>query len=476
MSTRINEFSSNLMTNALGKMKEAKEKKAEQAFYSFLDSVTAGTDNEEIVSAENADDLNVKNLEETEQPMNEECSTDVESVDNNEVQKVESKDEPSGEYTEEENKTVEEKAEAVINVLCEKLNITKDELIEQFDQLLSAISNILMEQFGVTEEKLNQVLDSLGLTLMDMFNQKDLMDVAALLSGAENIMEVLTNEDLYQQIQNVYEEILDVKEEMPLGSQLDVQQLQVLEESVQVLETVQIEDDTIEEDVLNLNTKDADTVDVVESDVPELEIVTEKSSTGENTQSQGQQLNGNEGFQQFMGRVAQAANQVDVIAENVYARQADMEAIIKQITDNVKLHVQADTTSLEMQLNPESYGKLSLQVVVRDGLVTARMAVENEMVRSALEAQVVQLKEEMSAKGLQVQAVEVTIASHEFERNLQQENQESEAQEKAGNNTRRQINLQNENLSIEEIAAMSEADALTRKIMLENGNSINFTA
>lgn len=473
MSTRINEFSSNLMTNALGKMKETKEKKSEQAFFALLDSVSADTGANEAVMEKQNDDFCVKDSNEIETMTGGEQTSDVDAVE----PKVESKEASDDQYSDVENESVEENTDVVIDKLCKELNVSKDELLEQFEQLLDAISGILMEQFGVTEEKLNQVLDSLGVTLMDMFNQKDLMDVAAMLSGAENIMEVLTNEDLYQKIQSVYEEIQTVKDELPVAEQLDISQLQVLEEHVQRTEPVQDEENIVEQDVRISDEKNVDVAAESESDVPELEVISQKTpSESKETKNQGQQLTGNEGFQHFANKVVQAAGQMDAAAETAFARQADMEAIIRQVTDHVKIHVQADTTSLEMQLNPESYGKLQLQVVVREGMVTARMAVENEAVRAALEGQIVQLKEAMNERGLQVQAVEVTIASHEFERSLQQENQENQAQDKAGNTTHRQINLQNESLSIEELAEMSEAEALTRKIMLENGNSINFTA
>ena len=129
-----------------------------------------------------------------------------------------------------------------------------------------------------------------------------------------------------------------------------------------------------------------------------------------------------------------------------------------------------------MQLHPESYGKLNLHVSVREGVVTAQMAVENEMVRSALEAQVVMLKDEMAARGLKVDAVEVTIASHEFERNLDEGQQEQEHAQETDSHTHRRINLQSEPLTLEELMEMSESEALTRKIMLENGNSIDYSA
>ena len=157
-----------------------------------------------------------------------------------------------------------------------------------------------------------------------------------------------------------------------------------------------------------------------------------------------------------------------------------MEDIVNQIVEQIKVQVNADTSSMEMQLNPESYGKLQLQVLLKDGIVTARMNVENEAVRQALESQVVQLRESMNNQGLKVDAIEVTVASHEFDRNLQQEsnaNQQAFEEEQRKSSVRRMnLNLNADDWSEEDIQDMSDAEALERKIMLESGNRMSIQA
>ena len=96
--------------------------------------------------------------------------------------------------------------------------------------------------------------------------------------------------------------------------------------------------------------------------------------------------------------------------------------------------------------------------------------------REALESQVAVLKENMNQQGIKVEAIEVTIASHEFERNLEQ-NQQSPAQEQQEENarksSRRNINLNSpEDLE----GAMTEEEDLVAKIMTDQGNSVDLTA
>ena len=77
---------------------------------------------------------------------------------------------------------------------------------------------------------------------------------------------------------------------------------------------------------------------------------------------------------------------------------------------------------------------------------------------------------------MKVEAIEVTVASHGFERNLE-ENQKNAArqqqEEEMRKSGRRNLNLNN----LDELEGlMSEEESLVAKIMAEQGNSLNITA
>lgn len=98
------------------------------------------------------------------------------------------------------------------------------------------------------------------------------------------------------------------------------------------------------------------------------------------------------------------------------------------------------------------------------------------MVKEALESQIADLKQNMNQAGVKVDAVEVTVGGHEFEKNLEQnakqEEQQAEEREKAANATRH-INLNElDGLS----GLMTEEETLVAKMMAEQGNSVDFTA
>ena len=171
-----------------------------------------------------------------------------------------------------------------------------------------------------------------------------------------------------------------------------------------------------------------------------------------------------------------STNQIDTLNSIDTYLSVDTMEIIEQIVEKTKVLVDSETTTMQMQLNPENLGKIYLNISSKEGSVNAQMMVTNEAVKEALEAQIVMLKENLNQAGVKVDAVEVTIASHEFERNLEQdhsrEEQEGNRQEESANR-RRNINLS----SLDEISGvMSEEETLVAQMMKDNGNSVDLTA
>lgn len=175
---------------------------------------------------------------------------------------------------------------------------------------------------------------------------------------------------------------------------------------------------------------------------------------------------------------AQTVNQGQAVevTQTIVQTRIDVEDIMRQVSQMTRVMVTQAESSIEMQLNPANLGKVYLQVVSREGVITAQLAAQNEAVKEALENQVAILKENMNQQGIKVEAIEVTIASHEFEQNLEQnqqslagEQQEAEAQK----SSRRNINLNSpEGLEGER----TEEESLAAKIMSEQGNTMDLTA
>ena len=159
------------------------------------------------------------------------------------------------------------------------------------------------------------------------------------------------------------------------------------------------------------------------------------------------------------------------------AANVDVEDLMRQFGEFTRLHVSQDTTSLDMQLNPENLGKLYLHISTgKEGNVTAEIAATSQEVKEALETQIAELRVTLIQQGVKVDAVEVTVASHEFEQNLEQnaarDQQQGEEQEQQNQGRVRSL-LRGELDDLSGLA--SEEEILAAKIMKDNGNSMDVT-
>ncbi|GHU40953.1 hypothetical protein FACS1894111_02440 [Clostridia bacterium] len=175
---------------------------------------------------------------------------------------------------------------------------------------------------------------------------------------------------------------------------------------------------------------------------------------------------------------AQTATPTTATSATVPIRETllNADSILRQILDGARTQITREQSSVEILLNPANLGKVMLQVSAREGMITAQLAAETEAVKRILETRVAELKENLNQQGLKVEAVEVTVASHAFDRNLQgQPGQEAQAELERRNQEAARRNLSKEDL--EEIGDdLSEEEALAAQIMLDQGNSMDMTA
>ena len=158
----------------------------------------------------------------------------------------------------------------------------------------------------------------------------------------------------------------------------------------------------------------------------------------------------------------------------------ELEQLMDQMEGLARTFASAEGTSVEMQLNPENLGRLVLTVTEKHGNVTAQIAASNEQVKEALQTQIVELRSTLQAQGIKVEAVEVTVAAHEFEQNLDgnasangQMQEQTGQQNNPGHAGRRNMNLNR----LDELSGlMSEEERLAAQIMRDNGGTVDFTA
>ena len=383
-----------------------------------------------------------------------------------------------------------------------------DDVSKSADDMKDELISTVAEDLNVSEDDLITAMENLGMVWTDLLNQQNLADVAIELNVSADSTELLLNSDFQNALMDVNQiltdaavnlgmdvnEFTDIVAQMTLVESDEAAALnevagKALNSTVQTAEEAETADNgTVKADVVTKadagQTKDNTYVvneNAVKSVDDDMDAAGSSQDFTGNSDSDGKQADteGNNGIlfaQDTAANVMAELNADDVNADYRPYMSTDTTELINQIVDNIRLNVSQDTTSIEMQLNPENLGRVYVHLSAKEGTVNAQFTATNEVVKEALEAQIVTLKENLNQAGVKVDAVEITVSSHEFERNLEQdqsrEEQEGEYQEAAAKQRRRNINMS----SLDELTGvMTEEESLVAQMMRDNGNSVDMT-
>ncbi len=408
--------------------------------------------------------------------------------------------------------------------------VEEEQMTEKLDAFAEDVKEVLKEELGVSEEQIEAAMEALGLQFSDLLIPTQLaalvgeltgiQDMGALLCSEEftTIMQAVgeLGEDLLQELGISGEELAQLLTETQDAAKPETDTQMVPEENtLQDAEVQKAADSATASQTVSAAVREeepAKAVEPTEESLPEEEkpVVHEKTVANEqqenpngqetlednegqaqtsvsdshkNGDSFGQQMSENPAAQtrnDMTGLVNQNMTETAFVqtGENVNgtAGTVDVSDIIKQIVEFSRVTLSNSATTMELQLAPENLGKIYMAVTAKDGVVSAHITAQNEAVKEALESQLVELKQSMNQAGIKVEAVEVTVGSHEFEKNLEQnakqEQRQAEDQEKAAKQTRR-IHLSD----LSELSGvMTEEENLVVQMMAVQGNSVDFTA
>lgn len=407
-----------------------------------------------------------------------------------------------------------------------KEDVADEQIVEEVESREEAIVKEIAEELGVSEEEVVQAMEMLGLSLTDLLSQGNMAALTAELTGMQTV-DVLTDENLFAQVTQLTENVKTqlqsvaddlgisleqlqtvIEEQMAASTDETVPQMQTGVEGQEQTEVLSEEAKPLIQNEISSKDENAaiklqqadeipdEKVAVADSGkqtvsdenvVNESETMTEavksegetgagaQGQSGHETQQDTTNMQGNPNVQQSLNQVNEVST---AVPEEVFDKRFDLEQtreMIRQISDYVKVHHSEKVSSMEIQLHPVELGTVNLQVVAKDGNVSARLAVQDEAVRAAMESQIVQLRESLQEQGLKIDAVEVTVATHEFEQNLDQQGKEAEEQAAQQKKSARRILDLNEIGQGEELdEEMSDADRLQIEMMRMGGNRLNF--
>ena len=401
------------------------------------------------------------------------------------------------------------------------------DLAEEISEITNQIVDKIKSEFEVTDEEIEEAMEVLGLTIADLTKPTELRNLLMELTGTTDSIELLTNVELYDSVKEVTDFASNLFTEVAKDFSLSTEQLTEMintesfeealnevdvsvtsneaetEADAEVVSEVTVDKTTDaalafeNSDKANANeTKPVESNNSNESE--EVPIDTEKKAPDKiekpesftqsslmndeamNVRSENRKnfnfdssKNQEFTFNQTQAVTNQTVNTVGDIVETVtsYTTGADTDNIMRQVTDYVKVHISEDVTKMEIELHPASLGTVNMQINSQNGQITAHLTVQNELVKSVLETQMIKLQETFDEQGTKVSAIEVTVA--EYSLNSQSDNNYSE--ERNGRNygsKKKGINL-NEIGSLDEL---DEEEQLEAKVMEMNGSSVNYTA
>ncbi len=386
---------------------------------------------------------------------------------------------------------VETEMDIITAATIETDTLLQDTISEQGKKIISQMA----ETFDISEEDIVNAMQVLGLMAADLLNAANIPQVLTQASTQEQAIDLITDSDIYASLQDLMEGAESMKGELMNGFDLSEEELQTaIDETAKSFEnTLQesVDAETEEEPVFtNDLTK---TIDVKTEGAPQSEAFGDRSLaeeiTGERTQvnirvpgnnteksllnegSQSQNL-----FNQLVNNITDAAAKVDSGQTVSYTDRAQMENIVRQITDRITIMTGQEETSMELALHPASLGNVNILLTSGKDGITAKFTAQNQMVKEAVETQMIQLQQKFEDAGIKVTSIEITIASHGFEQNLEQGNDrrpgDSEQSRKAKG--LRRINLSE--ISEDDAQVADDAEKIAVQMMAMNGNSVDYSA
>lgn len=283
------------------------------------------------------------------------------------------------------------------------------------------IKDAIKEEFDVSDEDIKAAMELLGLTALDLLSTAKVAELIEQLTGTDALT-LITNEDMMQSFNNIINVVDDANADIADMLGVKTEEVGIVLEQNNIAPVVNSEDTAKQDNVKESDAKNADdninqTVDNQESlsEVLAKKITTESDGKAKNNMSESNEANNKVTYADVADNMISniADTFADIITEGISTvKEAD---IVNQVIDSVKLMASRELTSMEVMLNPEHLGSVHITVTARNGIVSAQIAAQNEQVKTALENQMVTLREQFESQGLKVDAVEITVMAHSFE-------------------------------------------------------------
>lgn len=348
----------------------------------------------------------------------------------------------------------------------------------------SQIINVIADALNANPDEIKGIINELDINLNALSDNQNVIKIVSKYLGINNPVNVLTNDDAINAVKEINQSISEIINELKDEFAITDDGLKDLLSKIDTVRDTENIEDIINDETGNVDASD-DIIKVSDENnnkinidsendniVPEKTTVKneENANAGNNKEFNTDRESKSELYLNENGMESIVSNLKNTITDNILTEDGIADKIIKQITDDIRLYAKADTTSLEIQLEPETLGKVGITVTSKAGTITAQLVVQNEVAKEAIESQMATLKESFASQDIKVDAVEVTIASKEFEQNLDKG---------AGNSSEQNENKRRKHISTEELAEINgtatDKETSIDNVLKEMGTTVNYS-
>lgn len=394
-----------------------------------------------------------------------------------------------------------------------------EDVKDKTDAFAKDVKDAIKDELDVTDEQIEKAMEDLGLQFLDLTDQSNLAALVTKLSGSEDSASLLVSDAFPQIVLKVNDLAGGLQEDLGISME-DLQQMAELvttdveeagttdnlhepakategtEETMQKTEDVK---DTVvaEEATEQVEIPTEETIEPTKTDeTDELVTAGSKDVTTEKQTDQGQEDATDQDTDAFLKQqtkteihptqdltpmqaespITEFASHMEPTVELPTGESVSVQSIIDQIVEASHTTMDGDKTTVEMLLHPEGLGKVLMEVTEENGQVRAHIYTQNEQVKEALENQMFQLKEQMNQSQTKVQSVEISVGTHEFERNLEAGQQDQEQGQEGQNQRPKKMRNLNMNDLDDLQGLMTQEEELVTKMMRDQGNTVNYTA
>lgn len=386
---------------------------------------------------------------------------------------------------------------------------TESEVKKITDDISSQIVEKVTDDLDISEDELNNAMQLLGLTAMDLLNPANLSALYCEVTGnASDPQALVLNADftaLFNDVSQVASENdaqLDLLSQLTASDDGEILDADIVSSADTTEKTVDSSYDDTAASGQNINDTADEAVKVYDggtqdSSYQNSDEGTSSGETGngitsdEKTQSKSladssfddsgeRVLHHDDGTHSDNSMLhASVSEQLNTdtsfeMSQSQSRLRVDTTDIIRQIVDSMSISNTTEESAINLQLTPESLGRMYINVSQKNSEISARIAVSNDAVKEALQTQMVNLKEALNNSGIRVNEVEITVASHEFERNLEQ-GAANDSRQQESTNSYNGSNSSDSGIDSDMMQDRVE-ERLVTQIMRDNGNSVDFTA